>query len=401
VNSPDLESQPKLDRTDAASRREVEDVLRRERQVLHVMTEHLPVGFYVVDELRDQVLHFNEEFCRLWGFTDLIGAQQQRQLRDTDLVERASLVVEDPATFTSSCGDAQLSTRDVTLDDTIRLRDGRVLRRFSVRLREGDGSYIGRFVLFEDVTARVRAEEARRTFDRRMHEMQKLDSLGVMAGGIAHDFNNLLTSIIGNAELADADVPEDSALHRHLVRILEASTRAADLCHKMLAYTGSGHVHVERVDLSQIMRDTLHLMQPSITTRIRMEEEIAPELPRVLADPLQLAQVVTNIISNACEAYGDNGGRVRIATGSMQAGGAEFAAAVLAPELPAGEYVWLEVEDFGCGMDAATQARIFEPFFSTKFTGRGLGLSAVLGIVRGHRGAIRVESQPARAHACA
>jgi signal transduction histidine kinase len=136
------------------------------------------------------------------------------------------------------------------------------------------------------------------------------------------------------------------------------------------------------------------LLKISIGRTITLKFNLAGELPSVVADATQIRQVVMNLIINASEAIGDKPGTIALSTGMVKAESADLAQTYLAPDLPAGEYVFLEVTDTGCGMDAATKARIFDPFFTTKFTGRGLGLAAVLGIVRGHRGAIKVDSTP-------
>ncbi len=256
-----------------------------------------------------------------------------------------------------------------------------------------DGEVIGLVVVSQDVTTLKEAEELRFTLERKMQETQRLESLGVLAGGIAHDFNNLLTGIIGNASLARLELPEDSRTHRLFDQIEKASTRAADLCREMLAYAGKGRFLVEGVNLSAIVTETTHLLQSSIDKNTTLKFHLAADLPSVLADATQIRQVIMNLVLNASEAMAGQAGEVAVVTGHVHADREFLDDAVMAPDLPTGDYAFLEVTDKGCGMSPSTVARVFDPFFTTKFTGRGLGLAAVLGIVRGHHGALKVRSK--------
>jgi PAS domain S-box-containing protein len=244
-----------------------------------------------------------------------------------------------------------------------------------------------------DISERRRAEEERHALEERMQQAQRLEGLGVMAGGIAHDFNNLLTPILGDASLALLDLPEDSPARARIQKILTAGRRAAALTHQMLAYAGKRPLLVEALDLSPLVRDITQLLESSVAQRAELVYELGEGLPAIEGDAAQLSQVVMNLITNAAEAIGASGGRIAIRSGMLETlSGTQ--ASRLGEELPEGPAVYFEVEDDGCGMDAETSARIFDPFFTTKFTGRGLGLAAALGIVRGHGGAIEIESAP-------
>ncbi|MBX3736444.1 MAG: CHASE domain-containing protein [Candidatus Didemnitutus sp.] len=245
-----------------------------------------------------------------------------------------------------------------------------------------------------DATARKEAESRAREFDRQMVETQKLESLGVLAGGIAHDFNNLLTAILGNASLARQSLAATSPVHAQLQQIERASRRAADLCGQMLAYAGKSQLTTSRVNLSELVRDTTSLLQVSLPKSARLDLRLHSALPAVQADATQLRQIVMNLVMNAAESIVEGSGQVTLHTFATEMTRHQLRGAVERPDLPHGLYVGLEVTDTGVGMPAEMLARIFEPFFSTKFSGRGLGLSAVLGIVRSHHGALFVESQP-------
>ncbi|MEO9255990.1 MAG: ATP-binding protein, partial [Tepidiformaceae bacterium] len=224
----------------------------------------------------------------------------------------------------------------------------------------------------------------------------KLESLGILAGGIAHDFNNLLVGILGNAGLALAEVPASSPARTTLEDIQTAGRRAADLARQMLAYSGKGRFVIQQLALNALVAEMTHLLGVSISKGALLTCNFTTPLPLVEGDATQLRQVIMNLVVNASDAIGDGEGVIKVSTGVIHAERADLAQAYLAPDLPEGDYVFLDVLDSGSGMTRQTMARIFDPFFTTKFTGRGLGLAAVLGIVRGHRGAIKVTSEPGR-----
>jgi two-component system cell cycle sensor histidine kinase/response regulator CckA len=234
----------------------------------------------------------------------------------------------------------------------------------------------------------------KRALEQQMLHAQKLESLGILAGGIAHDFNNLLTGILGSADLASRELPPLSPVRKGLDDVGTAARRAAELCRQLLAYSGKGRFLVQPLDLAALVREMGHLLSVSTSKKAALRYQFAPALPAIEADPTQVRQVVMNLIVNASEAMGENGGAIDIVTGIAHCDAALLRDCYSASGIQPGEFVFLEVSDTGSGMDGATLARIFDPFFTTKFTGRGLGLAAVLGIMRGHRGAIQVRSTP-------
>jgi PAS domain S-box-containing protein len=244
-----------------------------------------------------------------------------------------------------------------------------------------------------DITDRKRDEEARLHLETQMMQAQKLESLGVLAGGIAHDFNNLLMGVLGHADLAMLALPRGTSAMQSIREIERAARQAAELCKQMLAYSGKGRFVVEPVDLRRLVEEMAHLLKVSISKAAVLKFDFAAELPAIEADSSQIRQVVMNLIINASEALEGRNGVVSVSTGVMDCDHSYFSETYLAHDLREGEYVYLEVSDSGSGMDDKTRARIFDPFYTTKFTGRGLGLAAVLGIVRGHRGAIKVYSE--------
>jgi PAS domain S-box-containing protein len=235
---------------------------------------------------------------------------------------------------------------------------------------------------------RNREEVARReaeASEAHAYHVQKLESIGVLAGGIAHDFNNLLHVVLGNADLARLHVPGDSPAREHLDEVVRATQRAAELTQQLLAYSGRGALESRQLDLSREVREMATLLRTAISKQATLKWDLSPELPPVTADPTQLRQIVMNLITNASDALGEGSGTITLRTGVVESAESDA-------EPP--DSVFLEVSDTGCGMDTDTLQRIFDPFFSTKFTGRGLGLAAVMGIVESHQGRVRIRTAP-------
>ncbi|MBX7245013.1 MAG: response regulator, partial [Candidatus Sumerlaeaceae bacterium] len=251
-------------------------------------------------------------------------------------------------------------------------------------------------IIVREITDRIRAVERQNKLEVKVQQAQKLESLGVLTGGIAHDFNNLLVGILGNAGLALMDLPADSPVRPLLDAIETTAIRASELTRQMLAYSGRGKFVVQPLNLSQLVREMVQLLEFAISKNAALRLEFGSDLPPIDADATQIRQVVMNLITNASDALGDLGGVITIRTGSLHASKSDVEVALASEGLSEGDYVFVEVADTGCGMDKATVARIFDPFYTTKFAGRGLGLAATLGIIRGHRGGITVESEPGR-----
>ena len=252
---------------------------------------------------------------------------------------------------------------------------------------------IGIVCVIVDLSERNRIEEESERIQRRLRDAQRLESLGVMAGGIAHDFNNLLTSILGNASLAGLSLQPGTDLHGHFQEIERGARRAGDLCRLMLAYAGQAGIERQAADLSELVRDTLRLVQHGISKLAEIHLDLGTNLPALMVDSAQIRQVVMNLVANASDALCDRSGQIRIRTEWRIDDGDTSLPRM---DLPPGPHVLLEVSDNGCGMEESVVNRIFDPFFTTKFSGRGLGLAAVWGVVRGHGGAIAVHSSPGK-----
>jgi two-component system cell cycle sensor histidine kinase/response regulator CckA len=323
------------------------------------------------------------EVSDLWlerlGYTwdEVIGHKSTEFL--TEASARYATEVVLPAFFaTGAC--------DVEYD--MRRKDGTVFpaRLRGVAVRNERGAFVRSIAVIEDLTER-------RALEREMFEVQKLDSLGVMAGNIAHDFNNLLATVIGSAQIAARHAAHVPAAASALDNVLLASFRAADLCQQLLAYSGRGRFELAVIELDALIAELAGMLETAIAGRARMVLELARDRAQVEIDATQIRQVLMNLILNAADAMVATPGTITIRTSRVELD-RDTIAASLRPEATPGPYVCVAVIDNGCGMPRQVRERVFEPFFTTKPTGRGLGLAATLGIVRGHRGTLTVDSEP-------
>ena len=278
--------------------------------------------------------------------------------------------------------------RNLSYEEVLDLPTGkRILLTQMVPIRNAEGRIYLLAGISRDLTEERRSQDA-------LRQAQKLESLGVLAGGIAHDFNNLLSAVLGNLSLAQLKLAPNSPSEPFLKQMESTILRAADLTRQMLAYSGKGRFVVQALDLSRLVGEITHLLSVSISKKVVLRYDLQPGLPAIEADATQVQQVIMNLVTNASEAIGDREGIITLTTGTrvldQKAMDFLFAGQGLAP----GRFVTLQVADTGCGMSPETLSRIFDPFFTTKASGRGLGLSAMLGILRGHGAGIKIYSEP-------
>lgn len=256
------------------------------------------------------------------------------------------------------------------------------------------GAVRGAVLSFVDITEERRLEAEQLSLRRQFEHAQKMESLGMLAGGIAHDFNNILVGILGNASLALEKLELGSPAHALVSAVETATQRAADLTNQLLAYSGGGRFELTPTDLGALVSEMADLLYASIPANVQLNMTRSQALPGVLVDPTQIRQVVMNLITNAADAVAERGhGQVDVMVQALDWHPDMAPRHVFGQRLDAGRYVTVTVEDDGAGMSEKTIARIFDPFFTTKKKGRGLGLSAVLGIVQGHGGMLTVESR--------
>ncbi|MBO0698141.1 MAG: response regulator, partial [Zavarzinella sp.] len=243
-----------------------------------------------------------------------------------------------------------------------------------------------------DITARKRADAARREFEARLAQSRKMEALGQLAGGVAHDFNNILTGILGFADVIRQSAA-DPAAASFGGEIVQAANRARDLIRQILMFSRRQPTERRPVRLAEVAREAVQLVRRSAPGTVRVVTRLPEETPYILGDPTQLHQVVMNLCTNAVHAMAEAGGRLEVAVEAVTVG-PEFARR--RPPLREGECVRLAVTDTGPGMPQAVLDHLFEPFFTTKApgAGTGLGLSVVHGVVQNHDGAIVVETRP-------
>lgn len=244
-----------------------------------------------------------------------------------------------------------------------------------------------------DLTERRKAEEERQRHETERQHAQKLESLGVLAGGIAHDFNNLLMAIVARAGLALRSLPSDSPTRTHIDIIEKSGLRGGELANQMLTFAGQTQLVLQTINLQQFLKDCQSFLRSAVSKRITLTFQLANELPAIQGDRSQLRQLLMNVVINAAEAIGEQDGMISITTSSLNASTQDFSEYHIIGDLPTDSCVSLNIQDTGHGIQPELIPKIFDPFFSTKFPGRGLGLATLLGLVRGHGAAIAVRSQ--------
>ena len=243
--------------------------------------------------------------------------------------------------------------------------------------------------MFRDITEHQRAESTHR-------QVLKSESLNTMAGAIAHNFNNILMALIGNLELARFDLPHDSPITENIKNCRKAAQRANDLSNLMLTYVGQKRTVLEVVDLATLVREPIALLQTTMGSGKKLEFHAGPAPLFFRGDPAQVHQILLSLVSNADEAVGAAGGVVSVTVGRRFCQPEDFPAVFRDDNHRPGNYVYFEVSDTGHGMGEDALEKIFDPFFSTRFTGRGLGMAVVMGIVRAHQGVVAIESEVGR-----
>jgi len=372
---------------EVVARRLAEEELRASREHYRAVSElssDFSYGFQLRTDGSIEIEWVTEAFTRITGFTR------------SDLEQKGWGIMQGPEhqrVAAERIGAALSGSRE-DFEVAIVTKNGEIrwIHNCLIAERSQDDEVIRVVGASSDVSERKRAETERQKLEAHLGAVQRLESLGVLAGGIAHDFNNLLNVILGNSSLALTDTDPDSEIARRFARIRSAARHAAGLTEQMLTYSGMTPFSLKPTDLSRLVHATADLLEASVPNRNVLTVELAEDLPPIEGDDTQLRQVVVNLVTNGAEALGDRSGRLTVRTGEVEIREQLFPIGTSRPT--SGEYVFLEVEDSGSGIDEATRERIFEPFFTTRSAGRGLGLAAVLGIVQGHRGFITVESEP-------
>jgi two-component system cell cycle sensor histidine kinase/response regulator CckA len=374
---------------DVTTQRRAVESLRRSEETLRLAQEAANIGSFDFD-LGTGVMTRSDQLLRLLG---LEATDAARALIDAR--PRFDFVHPDDRAIVRASWKQVLRT-DSTQRVTVRVFrvDGteRVMTSSAMQVRDPNGKPLRVVGTLVDITDEVRREQERKDVEAQLQQAQTLESLGVLAGGIAHDFNNLLVGILGNASLALLDLAPTSDARQCIMEIELAAQRAAELTRQLLAYAGKGRYVVESTDASIIISGMRTRIRSAISRTASLQMELMTSIPRIDVDVSQFRQVVMHLITNASESLNGTPGLISVRTGQQEVSHEYLTHCAPGTETTPGTFIYVEVHDDGTGMDEATCHRIFEPFFSTKFTGRGLGLAATIGIMRSHRGAIRVDS---------
>ncbi|MFZ4620736.1 MAG: PAS domain S-box protein [Bacteroidota bacterium] len=361
-------------------RKESEEKLRKSENKYRLLHESMSDGFVQVD-MEGMIIDCNAAYQNIVGYTlDELRSMTYKDYTPSKWHKYESDIVEQQI--------LKRGFSDVYEKEYLR-KDGKIIsvELHALLLNDEVGNSRNMWAIVRDIIERKIQENT-------LLQSQKLKSIGTLAGGIAHDFNNLLNAVLGQSSLALNKLPKESPAANHITKAIKASERVAELTKQLLAYSGKGRFVITEIDLNTLVKENVQIFEISIPKTAKIQYDFASPSLHIRGDIGQMQQVIMNLIINAGEAMDSNPGTITIRTNKIELpeNNYEYSKYTVAP-LPAGSYALLQVKDTGTGIGEETLTRIFEPFFSTKFTGRGLGLAAVLGIIKGHKGGIRIESE--------
>jgi len=373
--------------SDISARKQAEEKLQQIIQRYELVLEGAGGGIWDWN-LLDKTVHFSSRWKELRGYTNA-------EIGDCATIWSDNIHPDDKQAVMAEVA-AHFAGKTVYYEKEYRVRckDGswKWIYDRGKAIKDSTGKVVRMAGSEIDITERKLAEKNILEMERKLLQTEKLESLGILAGGIAHDFNNILSIILGHCTLMDEDIDAGLDVKTHVNLIEKAANRAADLCWQMLTYSGNTAMIQALVSLRSIVAETVELLQPSIKESVTIELDLFKDTQEIIGDRSQIQQVLMNLVINAAEAIGDRNGVIKIALNERtieEGGETDF----LGKTIAAGSYACLTVSDTGSGMDGATQKRLFEPFYTTKFNGRGLGMSPVLGIIKSHGGALQLSTQ--------
>ena len=366
---------------DISEIKRAEETIRKSEERFRILVNNLPVKVFIKD--RESVyVDCNPSYAADLGIKpeeirgrtdyDFYPAELARKYRaDDSMIMSSGKGEEYEETYTRDGHDYWVQTIKIPLEDV-------------------EHNVTGLLGVFWDITERKKAEEEKQALEQQLIFSQKLESLGVLSGGIAHDFNNILAVIIGHCGLVKL---QPDSVEDNLQQIEKAAERAADLCRRMLAYAGKTQIVKSHINVGTLVSETVTMLKSTLPQNAVIKLACSDDIPKILVDDSQFRQIVMNLIINASEAIGEAQGEIRVSVAKTTVSADKPVKDHQGKAIPSGPYVCLEVTDTGCGMDEETRQRIFDPFYTTKFTGRGLGMSAVLGIITSHDGALQLLSK--------
>jgi len=367
--------------TDVTDRKRAEEALRGSESRLAMSQRLAHMGSFDWDIASGKVW-WSEELYRIYG-------RDPATFRPTLDAFLASMHPDDVEVVRTCIQSTLQENTPFNYELRILRPDGSIRwkRTVGVLDRDVQGTPVRLWGTCQDITEERQLAEHERALEDQLREARRLESIGVLAGGIAHEFNNLLTAILGHAELIEAELPAESKSREHLLPIRQAGDRAAELCRRMLAYAGKSRLILGKVDLKELASEAIAQHRAEIPVRF----DSGSSATLVNGDVEQLRQLIGNLLANAVETSAKY---VRLSLGFEFLDAKAIRQLSFAGALAPREFVFVEVQDDGPGMSSEILARAFEPFFSTKFAGRGLGLPVVLGVVRVHSGGLHIESSP-------
>jgi len=379
---------------DITKRKRAEEALREERQRLTGIIKGTNVGTWEWNVQTGETI-FNDRWAEIIGYTQdeisPVSIETWMKFAHEDDLKASGELLEKH--FRGEIDYYEFESR-------MKHKDGSlvwVLDRGKVTSWTKDGKPLMMMGTHQDITERKQAEEEKAKLEAQNRQLQKAESLGRMAGAIAHHFNNQLGVVIGNLEMAIDDLPQGVGPVKSLTAAMRAASKAAEMSGLMLTYLGQSFDTHELLDLSETCLQRLPILQAVMPKDMVLETDLPSQGPVISADANQIQQILTNLLTNAWEAVGEEGGSIHLRVKTVSP--ADIPAAYRHPidwQPQDHAYAFLEVTDTGCGIEDSDIEKLFDPFFSSKFTGRGMGLAVVMGIVKAHGGVITVESEPGR-----
>ncbi len=370
-----------------AEHQQTEAALKNSLSLLEASLESTADGILIVDS-QGKIAQWNRKFVEMW----MIPQQLLFGRDDEKVIDSIVSQIVDPGQFIDNVRRLYEQPEQSSFD-RIEFFDGRIFERYSQPQRIKD-AIVGRVWSFRDITARTQAEEEKAKLEAVNRQFQKTESLSCMAGAIAHHFNNQLGVVIGGLEMVIADLPGDAKNFKMLAAAKQGADKAVQVSRLMLTYLGQTTGKHTPLDLSEICRQSLPLLQAAIPKETIFLTDLPSPGPTISANANQIQQALTNLITNAWEAGDNNPGDIRLTVRTVSptdiSATHHFPIDFQLQDLP---YACLEITDVGCGIAGEDIEKIFDPFFSSKFPGRGLGLPTVLGIVKSHNGVVTVHSK--------
>ena len=375
---------------DITERRKSERALREGQQRLHDMLAQSPLGSAMYDA-DCRPVDINISCLHMFGVPDEAAFERVNLFDNPFMSEetRKTLARKDGVQFEAVFDFDEVRRAGMFVSD----RQGRAY--FDVIMinlgLDSDFRSKGYVFLVQDITQRREAEFALREKEQQLRRSQKLEAIGSLASGIAHDFNNILTPIMGYTDLILESADGSESLHEYMSEVLKASHRAKDLVNQILTFSRHSDHEEVRLRITPIVKEVLKLTQTASKTPIKVQRALRASNDAVLANPVQIHQVLMNLCTNAAYAMRQTGGLLEVGTANLTVPRGPRTESGLEP----GEYLRISVRDTGCGMDSATLERVFEPFFTTKGPGEGtgMGLAVVHGIISAMNGVIKVQSE--------